>query len=344
MGTCLALAGFISNNTNFLKNQTTLLYSFGIVVLPMLLILLQPDAGSALVFLSFLFVLYRAGLNPNFFLLLFFFIAFTILGLISGLGTIVVLLMLLGTFLLIQNYKKLRYSLLIYFVILVAALIGLYRGFLVETLYVTGIVLSIAIGLQFYQKNFRQILSILSLLILGLLLSFTSQFVFNNVLEKHQKERINVWLQPHKCDPQGSLYNLLQSKMAIGSGGLKGKGFLQGTMTKFNYVPEQSTDFIFCTIGEEQGFIGSLMLIGLYLSLIIRIILVSERQRLNFSKLFGYGLSSILFFHMFTNIGMTMGLVFVIGIPLPFISYGGTSLLIFTIMIAIFLKTCQEVY
>lgn len=161
--------------------------------------------------------------------------------------------------------------------------------------------------------------------------------MFHNFLQPHQQERINVWLRPEVCDPRGSLYNLLQSKMAIGSGGFQGKGYLEGTMTKLNYVPEQSTDFIFCTIGEEQGFIGIFILVILYMTLLWRIISMGERMKTSFERMYAYGIASILFVHFFTNIGMTMGLMPVIGIPLPFVSYGGSSLLIFTLMIAVLL-------
>jgi len=162
--------------------------------------------------------------------------------------------------------------------------------------------------------------------------------VFQNVLEKHQQERINVWLHPERCDPRGALYNVLQSKMAIGSGQLTGKGFMAGTMTKLNYVPAQVTDFIFCTIGEEHGFIGAFAVIGLYLFLILRLTLLAERQRLNFSRNYIWGVAGILFFHFIINIGMTMGLIPIIGIPLPFLSYGGSSLLGFTVLIGVALK------
>ncbi len=139
-----------------------------------------------------------------------------------------------------------------------------------------------------------------------------------------------MWLRPDQCDPRGSLYNVLQSKIAIGSGGVKGKGFLEGSMTNLNYVPEQTTDFIFSTIGEEQGFVGSAGIILLYTLLIIRITTMAERMRTPFNRAYAYGVAGLLFFHFFVNIGMTMGIVPIIGIPLPFISYGGSSLIAFT--------------
>ena len=158
-----------------------------------------------------------------------------------------------------------------------------------------------------------------------------------NVLGEHQKTRINVLLGK-EMDLKGAGYNVNQSKIAIGSGGFAGKGFLNGTQTKYNFVPEQSTDFIFCTVGEEWGFLGSLVVISLFISLLIRIILLAERQRSDFSKVYGYGVAGIIFFHFMINIGMTIGLVPVIGIPLPFFSYGGSSLWAFTILLFIFIK------
>jgi rod shape determining protein RodA len=159
----------------------------------------------------------------------------------------------------------------------------------------------------------------------------------NQILKPHQKNRIDVILGKVN-DPRGIGYNLNQSKIAIGSGGIFGKGYLQGTQTKYNFVPEQSTDFIFCTIGEEWGFVGCFFVIGLYLFLLIRIINIAERQRSSFARIYGYGVASILFFHIFINIGMTIGLIPVIGIPLPFLSYGGSSLWSFTILLFILLK------
>jgi rod shape determining protein RodA len=154
----------------------------------------------------------------------------------------------------------------------------------------------------------------------------------------HQQERIWVWLRPEKCDPQGALYNVEQSKYAIGSGGVVGKGFLQGERTKLDYVPEQSTDFIFCTVGEEWGFIGTAFVILLFFGFLVRILQVAERQRGNFTKYYAYGAVGILFFHFLINIGMTIGLIPVVGIPLPLISYGGSSLFAFSILIAVLVK------
>lgn len=159
-----------------------------------------------------------------------------------------------------------------------------------------------------------------------------------NLLARHQKDRINVWLNPDKCDPQGSLYNLIQSKKAIASGGFYGQGWTTGNMTQLNFVPEQSTDFIFSAIGEEQGFVGSLAIILFFLLLLWRITVIAERQRSKFVRCYAYGVAGIIFVHVIVNVGMTMGLMPVIGIPLPFISKGGSSLLGFSLMLGVLLK------
>jgi len=171
--------------------------------------------------------------------------------------------------------------------------------------------------------------------------TFSVDFIFNEVLKQHHRDRINLILGKIE-DPSGAGYNLFQSKVAIGSGGFAGKGYLQGTQTMLNYVPEQSTDFIFTSIAEQFGFIGSFVVIMLYVVLLLRIIQVSERQRSRLARVYGYGVASILFVHFIVNIGMTIGLIPVIGIPLPFISYGGSSLLSFTILLFVLIKFDTE--
>jgi rod shape determining protein RodA len=188
-----------------------------------------------------------------------------------------------------------------------------------------------------YRFKIANIYIVLSILIGSILFNYSVDYFFNNILGKHQQQRINIVLGIDS-DPLGSGYNINQSKIAIGSGGFTGKGFLKGTQTKFNFVPEQSTDFIFCTIGEEWGFIGTFTVILLFTFLLIRLIYLAERQHSKFSRIYGYGVVAILFFHIAINIGMTIGLAPVIGIPLPFLSYGGSSLWGFTILLFIFLK------
>jgi len=195
----------------------------------------------------------------------------------------------------------------------------------------------ILIALFFIQSTKRNIVSLIIIFIIGASFIFSVDYAFENVLEPHQKKRINV-LIGKDLDPRGAGYNVNQSKIAIGSGGFSGKGFLNGTQTKFNFVPEQSTDFIFCTVGEEWGFLGSTFVILLFSTLLFKIIKLAERQRSAFSRIYGYSVASIIFFHFAVNIGMTIGIAPVIGIPLPFFSYGGSSLWAFTILLFIFIR------
>jgi rod shape determining protein RodA len=207
------------------------------------------------------------------------------------------------------------------------------EGVIIISLILTGA----AIAYYIYSKKAKAIM-VIYLFLLGSILFINSvDYTFNKILPVHQKDRINIMLGI-KSDPQGKGYNVNQSIISIGSGGLTGKGFLQGTQTKFKFVPKQSSDFIFCTIGEEWGFLGSMVVIGLYLFLFLRLIFLAERQRSVFSRIYGYGVVSILFSHVFINIGMAIGIVPVIGIPLPFFSYGGSSLWGFTILLFIFLR------
>ncbi len=187
------------------------------------------------------------------------------------------------------------------------------------------------------RRTFKNVLTLVVIFSLAAGLVLSVDFFFHEVLEPHQKQRINVLLGK-ETDLKGAGYNVNQSLIAIGSGGFAGKGFLNGTQTKFDFVPEQSTDFIFCTVGEEWGFIGSLLVIGLFTFLIYRIIAIAERQKSDFTRVYAYGVASILFMHLMVNIGMTIGLLPVIGIPLPLMSYGGSSLWAFTILIFILVK------
>ncbi len=338
-GTSLAMAAFLSNYDTDLRSARSQLIAFGIFLLPVGLILAQPDAGSALIFFSFLILLFREGLSPNYYIVGFFFAAVFLLGLIFGPQTVLLGLLLFGLGILVfnTNGRKNTYLMLL----LVGAAAGIYlarQGYLLEVIIGTSLLFLGFSYLAWKEKNARLVGLIYTTVVAGAVLAFASNYAIDNFLKPHQQDRINVWLRPQLSDPQGSLYNVLQSKMAISSGGLQGRGFLQGTMTKLNYVPEQSTDFIFCTIGEEQGFIGSFAIIALFLILLLRITVLAERQKSNFSRHYAYAVAGIIFFHFFINIGMTMGLLPIIGIPLPFISKGGSSLLGFTIMIAVLLK------
>ncbi len=209
---------------------------------------------------------------------------------------------------------------------------------LVQKIYIIAILVFIAALIFYFMKRSRaNIISLIAILLVSSAIVFSVDYAFDNVLEPHQKNRINVLLGKD-LDLRGAGYNVHQSKIAIGSGGIVGKGFLHGTQTKYDFVPEQDTDFIFCTIGEEWGYLGSMVLIILFLTLLLRLIKLAERQRSNFSRIYGYGVASIIFFHFMVNIGMTIGLLPVIGIPLPFISYGGSSLWAFTILLFIFIR------
>lgn len=289
--TALAVAKYIGSvgfKMDNLRNQVVL---FGMIGVPMMLILLQKDTGTALVFSSFILVFYREGLSP--FLL--------ILGICAAAIFILTLL--------IPNQLFLHGA--------IAAIL----------------ILLIAIG----KKRFRRIavLIIGAFLISGVIESV--DYVITDVLKPHQQNRIKALINPD-ADPLGYGWNVTQSKIAIGSGGFAGKGFLKGTQTKFDFVPEQSTDFIFCTIGEEHGWFGSLIVIGLFVTLLFRVLFLAERQKNRFARSYGYAVACIFFFHFAVNIGMTIGLFPVIGIPLPFFSYGGSSLWGFTILLFILLK------
>lgn len=288
--TNLALARFFSSQHVNIRNFRTRSIPLMIMGVPALLILLQNDTGSALVYGSFILVLYRMGLSGNF--------------LLAGALVVVIALSTL----------------------------------MVGTVYVMILLVIMAAVLFFFMKrNRRNIINLVALLLLGIGFTYSVEYGVNHILGDHQRVRINVLLGK-EMDLKGAGYNVNQSKIAIGSGGLLGKGFLNGTQTKYNFVPEQSTDFIFCTVGEEWGFIGTFVVIALFMLLLIRIIQVAERQRSDFSRVYGYGVAAILFFHFMINIGMTIGLVPVIGIPLPFFSYGGSSLWSFTILLFIFIK------
>lgn len=288
--TALALARLMGSqefNFNSLKNTITALVLIG---LPAVLIVLQGDVGSALVFSAFVIMFYREGLSGKL--------------LISGI------------------------------ILIVLFFATLFFGELPVIIAVTIIAASIVF---FVKRRLRNIMVIIAGLIISVSSIHAIDYAFNELLKPHQQARINV-LIGKETDLHGAGYNVHQSKIAIGSGGLTGKGFLQGPQTKYSFVPEQSTDFIFCTIGEEWGFIGSIVVITLFVVLFIRLLRLAERQRSRFSRIFGYSITSLLFFHFAVNIGMTIGLVPVIGIPLPFLSYGGSSLWANTIMVFVFLK------
>ena len=291
LASCLMLARFLAANSNKNPSPKVLFYAALILLIPVALILKQPDTGSALAFFSLIFVFYREGYVSG---------RFMILG-----GLAIVLFVL---------------------------------SLLFSEWYIIAALAAIA-GLAVWQtRRNRKAVTAIAVLFAGAAVYILSvDFAYNHLLQSHQRNRIDVMLG-NIDDPRGEGYNLNQSMIAIGSGQLFGKGYLQGTQTKYNFVPEQSTDFIFCTIGEEWGFVGSMVIVLLYLALLLRIVNIAERQRSAFARIYAYGVASILFFHFFINIGMTIGIVPVIGIPLPFISYGGSSLWSFTVLLFILIK------
>lgn len=344
--TLLALCTYLGYYEMRLRDPRSQLTALGLIAAPSFLILLQPDAGSAMVFAAFLILFFREGFPAGYFALGIYLIVCLIAGFIFPLQS-VVLIITSGAGLILASTARPR----IFALVLAGALL------LVNVLHLLGFTLSMAwliiintgilailVYLIWVMRQRQMILAVPMIILLGVAVTAISGYLYNDVLRPHQQDRINVWLQPDECDPQGALYNIIQSKVAIGSGGVVGKGFLDGSMTKLNFVPEQSTDFIFSTIGEEQGFLGSAAVILLYLALILRIIYLGEQSENKYIRHFGYGLGGMLFFHFFVNIGMTMGLVPVVGIPLPFISKGGTALLIFSFMIGVFLRMIKSRY
>jgi len=289
--TCLLLARYLSGTNVRVSETKSFLIAASIIVFPMFLIMLQPDAGSTLVFSTLLFVLYREGVSPYFLILEGLFITLFVLTL------------------------KLNNLVFI----------------------VGGLVLLAALIILLFRRNRKLVKIIMLGLAICVAFVFSVKFIYTSILKPHQKVRIDIVLGITK-DIKGKGYNVNQSKIAIGSGKMWGRGYMQGTQTKYSFVPEQSTDFIFCTVGEEWGFAGSVVVLGLYLFLVLRIIRIAERQRSPFSRIYAYGVASVIFFHVIINIGMTIGVVPSIGIPLPLISYGGSSLLSFTIMIFVLIK------
>lgn len=337
-GTCLGLANLLSDFKMKLSNPRMAAIAIGLIMLPAFLIMLQPDAGSALVFLSFFILLYREGMNATLYTAVLSFVGLFIFSLLFGFELTYLVILSAALCIFVYQFPNRAYYLLSILLLSIGGIIAIKADNAQEILMAMTALLLVLGTVLWVRKKVQFVLFILSFTLLTSLTSFFSTFAFENFLEPHQQERINVWLHPERCDPRGSLYNVLQSKMAIGSGGLTGKGFLNGTLTKLNYVPEQTTDFIFCTVGEEHGFIGTFTVIGLFMVLLLRLTIVAERQRLNFSRNYIWGVNGILFMHILINIGMTMGLVPIIGIPLPLVSYGGSSLMGFTILLGVAIK------
>lgn len=338
IGTCLALASYLSFSKTNKPTQKAYLTAIGLIVAPSILIAMQPDFGTVLIYFALMAVLYKEGLSSIYFVFAISFILVFILSLKYSPAIVLYALLVIGMILfsMQQDRKWIWMGLctLLFGISLYVTTLGYQQQVLIGL----GILIAVFLGILVQQRKAEfATLTGISILVLASF-SFGSSYTFNNFLKPHQQDRINVWLRPEKCDPQGSLYNLIQSKLAISAGGLQGKGFLQGNMTKLNYVPEQSTDFIFSTVGEEQGLIGSISVILLFTILILRIIAIGERSRKKFISNYAYGVAAIVFAHFFINIGMTMGIMPVVGIPLPFLSKGGSSLLAFSIMLGILVK------
>ncbi len=342
--TALALAKYLSAFNIELNKFKTYLKIILIIFIPALLIYAQNDTGSALVYFAFILVLYRNGLSDSIMFLGFFVVLLFFLALILSKITIILLIISVAFivfFILDKQSKNFMYGVLI-LVVFSGVFYGLSKlvSFNVSPYYIISVSLASSLFTYFYfaiKKKIKHIFLVSIFLISSILFTFSVDYFFNNILEPHQQERINNLLGI-EFDPLGAGYNVNQSKIAIGSGGITGKGFLRGTQTKFDFVPEQTTDFIFCTIGEEWGFVGTFTVIVLFVGLMVRLVFLAERQRTKFSRLYGYGVVSVLFVHFTVNIGMTIGLFPVIGIPLPFLSYGGSSLWAFTILVFIFLR------
>ncbi len=343
VATALTVSRIISRHGFSFKKRKNFLSLMAVWFIPILCILLQNDTGSALVFFVLALPFYREGFSV-------YFLLFALLGAVISVFTLIYpnayILGVLVIFSIVYlsfktNYKTGGIALAIGIITLGLAQIvlkTLHKPIFWDLLIVTGI-LSASIYLLYIaiSKRNKIIYPILLFLWAGIIFTLSTDYFIENVLSEYQRTRINVLLG-FKDDPLGAGYNVNQSKIAIGSGGFWGKGYLQGTQTKFNFVPEQSTDFIFCTVGEEWGFIGTSIVIILFLTLMIRLVILAEKQHSTFSRVYGYCVASIFFFHFAINIGMTIGLAPVIGIPLPFFSYGGSSLWGFSTLLFIFIK------
>ncbi len=352
--TALCLAKLF-DSYNFVLNQKISNYFRALIIifLPIILILLQRETGSALVYISFIFVLYREGMSGlvlfsvlcavTFFVVAVKFADPLILGIPMGEFTVFLLIMLIFVCMLLFYCKDeiVGRNVLIGFagsglIVGVLAYFGIVLNGTIYFLSALGIGI-IYTAIMMFRHRIGKYLITIGFAATSVMFLFSVNYVFGNVLEPHQQKRIKVALGIEE-NIMGAGYNVNQSKIAIGSGGVTGKGFLNGTQTKLKYVPEQHTDFIFCTIGEEEGFVGSVAVLILFLGLILRLIHLAERQRTAFERVYAYCVVSILIFHLGINVGMVIGLCPVIGIPLPFFSYGGSSLWGFTILLFILLR------
>ena len=353
--TALAVAKLMSGYKFSIEKWKDLAKAIAMIITPMILIVMQKETGSALVYASLFLMLYREGMTGSFLFTGIAMVVYFVVGIRfeqpllwetpTHVGPFVVLLLIqILTSALVLVYckakKEAKYIFLTSVGITLLAL--LFSQFVIpfNIIWVQLLLLVVTIcylAWLLYYNHMREYFFILLFTIGSAVFFFSASYVLNNIMEPHQRVRINVLLGLEE-DLAGAGYNVHQSEIAIGSGGLRGKGFLNGTQTKLKFVPEQDTDFIFCTVGEEEGFLGSASVLLLFLCLILRLIYVSERQTHTFGRVYGYCVVSIFLFHLFINVGMVLGLTPVIGIPLPFFSYGGSSLWGFTLLLFIFLR------
>ena len=353
--TALAVAKLMSGYKFSIEKWKDLAKAIAMIITPMILIVMQKETGSALVYASLFLMLYREGMTGSFLFTGIAMVVYFVVGIRfeqpllwetpTHVGPFVVLLLIqILTSALVLVYckakKEAKYIFLTSVGITLLAL--LFSQFVIpfNIIWVQLLLLIVTICYLvwlLYYNHMREYFFILLFTIGSAVFFFSASYVLNNIMEPHQRVRINVLLGLEE-DLAGAGYNVHQSEIAIGSGGLRGKGFLNGTQTKLKFVPEQDTDFIFCTVGEEEGFLGSASVLLLFLCLILRLIYVSERQTHTFGRVYGYCVVSIFLFHLFINVGMVLGLTPVIGIPLPFFSYGGSSLWGFTLLLFIFLR------
>lgn len=337
--TCLALARYMSRYSFSMNNKKDLAIVFTIIFLPAIMIVLQNDTGSAVVFGALLFALYREGLNGWVYVALFLAIALFLASFL--LTPTAILISLLVTCVIFESLsngywrKKIAYlsavtllSIIIYFI---SGLLSPERLPVFYAILISSFISMIFVVIYAYRYRLRNVYLYIALFIGSIAFTSTVDYVFDNILQTHQQKRI-LHLLGLESDTQNWGYNVAQSEIAIGSGGLLGKGFLEGTQTKFRFVPEQSTDFIFCTVGEEWGFVGSAIVVMLFCLMILKLMKMGEQQRDPFGRIYCYSAAAIFFAHVVINIGMTIGLMPVIGIPLPFFSYGGSSFMAFTIL------------
>ncbi len=344
IATSLAIAKYLSGFNVKLKTFKSIVIILTFIGLPAVLVFFQPDWGTSMIFCFFFLVLFREGLPGWVLVFGATVVALFILSLMFPKLIIVISLIILAQIIYFALNRKIKHNvitgLIFIFIYLVIKILNYYFKYniseyliLLITLIVTSLI-SIILALWHKIQNVKVVIFFLFCFIA---FTYSVDYVFHNVLKPHQQKRVNILLGK-ESDPRGYGYNVNQSKIAIGSGGFLGKGFLNGTQTKLDFVPEQSTDFIFCTVGEEWGFIGTTILIVLFASLLLRIIFLAERQRSAFSRIYGYGVAAIIFAHFAINIGMTIGITPVIGIPLPFFSYGGSSFLAFSILLFILIR------